>query len=179
MGKKYKGYRGAGVLSSSCISIAAIILGGIFYEATLNGSPAYLKLWDNLIQNYLPLILDNDYSHIVANYPGFHWIVPEIVLSWCNKILGGPWIWPPPAPFHRDIGSPSCILGPLWRLWVYRPAKCNKTKSTAVDVLIKTPLQLRRPQGLKKNFLSKASATGQINLGGGGRVLNRGQLSYV
>ena len=39
------GARGAGVLSSSCISIAAIISGGIFYEATLNGSPAYLKLW--------------------------------------------------------------------------------------------------------------------------------------
>ena len=39
------GARGAGVLTSSCISIAAIISGCIFYETSLNGSPTYLKLW--------------------------------------------------------------------------------------------------------------------------------------
>ena len=39
------GARRAGVLSSSCISIGAIISGGIFYEVILNGSPTYLKLF--------------------------------------------------------------------------------------------------------------------------------------
>lgn len=39
------GARGAGVLTSSCISIAAIISGCIFYETSLNGSPTYFKLW--------------------------------------------------------------------------------------------------------------------------------------
>lgn len=36
---------GTGVLTSSCISITAIISGWIFYETTLNGSSTYLKLW--------------------------------------------------------------------------------------------------------------------------------------
>jgi len=38
------GARGAGVLTSCCISIAAIISGCIFYETSLSGSPTYLKL---------------------------------------------------------------------------------------------------------------------------------------
>ena len=50
--------------------------------------------------------------------------------SWCHKIFG-PW-----PHFTGILGPPSCILGPLWHLQVYRPAKCNKTKSTTVDVLI-------------------------------------------
>lgn len=36
---------GTGVLTSSCISITAIISGWIFYETTLNGSSTYFKLW--------------------------------------------------------------------------------------------------------------------------------------
>ena len=36
---------GTGVLTSSCISITAIISGWIFYETALNGSSTYLKLW--------------------------------------------------------------------------------------------------------------------------------------
>ena len=35
---------GTGVLTSSCISLTAIISGWIFYETALNGSSTYLKL---------------------------------------------------------------------------------------------------------------------------------------
>ena len=38
------GTRGAGILTSSCISITVIISGWIFYETVLNGSSTYLKL---------------------------------------------------------------------------------------------------------------------------------------
>lgn len=44
LGRKI-GTRGAGVLTSSCISITVIISGWIFYETVLNGSSTYLKLW--------------------------------------------------------------------------------------------------------------------------------------
>lgn len=44
LGRKI-GTRGAGVLTSSCISITVIISGWIFYETVLNGSATYLKLW--------------------------------------------------------------------------------------------------------------------------------------
>ena len=44
LGRKI-GTRGAGVLTSSCISITAIISGWIFYETALNGSSTYFKLW--------------------------------------------------------------------------------------------------------------------------------------
>ena len=53
--------------------------------------------------------------------------------------------WGPPAPFHRDIGASFVHLGSPLALTVYRPAKCNKTKSTTVDVLIDfKPGPLRR-----------------------------------
>lgn len=39
------GTKGAGVLTSSCISITAIISGWIFYETVLNGCSTYFKLW--------------------------------------------------------------------------------------------------------------------------------------
>lgn len=44
LGRKI-GTRGAGVITSSCISITVIISGWIFYETVLNGSSTYLKLW--------------------------------------------------------------------------------------------------------------------------------------
>ena len=44
LGRKI-GTKGAGILTSSCISITVIISGWIFYETVLNGSSAYLKLW--------------------------------------------------------------------------------------------------------------------------------------
>ena len=43
LGRKI-GTRGAGVLTSSCIFLTAIISGGIFYETVLNGSSTYFKL---------------------------------------------------------------------------------------------------------------------------------------
>ena len=39
------GTRGAGILTSSCIVISAIISCFIFYETTLDVSPVYIKLW--------------------------------------------------------------------------------------------------------------------------------------
>nr|ANW36853.1 NADH dehydrogenase subunit 5 [Baikalospongia intermedia] len=39
------GTKGAGILTSSCISISAILSCCIFYETTLNSSAAYIKLW--------------------------------------------------------------------------------------------------------------------------------------
>ena len=44
LGRKI-GTKGAGILTSSCISITVIISGWIFYETALNGSSTYLKLW--------------------------------------------------------------------------------------------------------------------------------------
>nr|YP_009093889.1 NADH dehydrogenase subunit 5 [Poecillastra laminaris]AIT59116.1 NADH dehydrogenase subunit 5 [Poecillastra laminaris] len=44
LGRKI-GTKGAGVLTSGCISITVIISGWIFYETALNGSSTYLKLW--------------------------------------------------------------------------------------------------------------------------------------
>ena len=38
------GAKGAGILTSSCISISAILSCCIFYETTLNSSAAYIKL---------------------------------------------------------------------------------------------------------------------------------------
>lgn len=44
LGRKI-GSKGAGVLTSSCISLTVVISGWIFYETVLNGSPTYLKFW--------------------------------------------------------------------------------------------------------------------------------------
>ena len=44
LGRKI-GTKGAGILTSSCISMTVIISGWIFYETALNGSSTYLKLW--------------------------------------------------------------------------------------------------------------------------------------
>ena len=44
LGRKL-GSRGAGVLTSSCISLTVVISSWIFYETVLNGSSTYLKFW--------------------------------------------------------------------------------------------------------------------------------------
>lgn len=44
LGRKI-GSKGAGVLTSSCISLTVVISGWIFYETVLNGSSTYLKFW--------------------------------------------------------------------------------------------------------------------------------------
>lgn len=38
------GVKGAGILTSSCITISAVVACCVFYETVLNSSPVYLKL---------------------------------------------------------------------------------------------------------------------------------------
>jgi NADH:ubiquinone oxidoreductase subunit 5 (subunit L)/multisubunit Na+/H+ antiporter MnhA subunit len=40
---RYLGYRGAGVFSSSCVGLSAILSWVSFYEVGLSGSPCYIK----------------------------------------------------------------------------------------------------------------------------------------
>ena len=62
LGRKI-GSKGAGVLTSSCISLTVVISGWIFYETVLNGSPAYLKFWkwfdSELLVTYFGLQFDS------------------------------------------------------------------------------------------------------------------------
>ena len=40
---RYLGYRGAGVFSSSCVGLSAILSWVSFYEVGLSGSPRYIE----------------------------------------------------------------------------------------------------------------------------------------
>jgi len=39
------GAKGAGILTSTCIGVSALVSCCIFYETVLNFSPAYVELW--------------------------------------------------------------------------------------------------------------------------------------
>nr|YP_001648629.1 NADH dehydrogenase subunit 5 [Agelas schmidtii]ABW83922.1 NADH dehydrogenase subunit 5 [Agelas schmidtii] len=56
------GVKGAGILTSSCITICAVVACYVFYETVLNSSPVYLKLWgwfdSELITTYFGLQFD-------------------------------------------------------------------------------------------------------------------------
>jgi len=57
------GTKGAGILTSSCITISVVIACCIFYETTLNSSATYIKLWrwfdSELITTYFGLQFDS------------------------------------------------------------------------------------------------------------------------
>ena len=57
------GTKGAGILTSTCISICVIISCCIFYETVLNSSPTYIKLWrwfdSDLLITYYGLQFDS------------------------------------------------------------------------------------------------------------------------
>lgn len=57
------GTRGAGILTSTCISICVIVSCCIFYETVLNSSPTYIKLWrwfdSDLLITYFGLQFDS------------------------------------------------------------------------------------------------------------------------
>ena len=63
--------------------------------------------------------------------PHSDWFETGVIKVWGPHGYGAP-----PAPFHWDIGAPFVHLVPPLAPTVYRPAKCNKTKSTTIDVLI-------------------------------------------
>lgn len=57
------GTKGAGILTSTCISISVIVSCYIFYETVLNSSPTYIKLWrwfdSDLLITYFGLQFDS------------------------------------------------------------------------------------------------------------------------